>query len=486
VKKVGLVLLVVVVAAAAAYQIGGVRVAFDGSGSWPRFVSTVPDFDALEADRASQRERMPEAAEKGEHRTGAGAAAATTPSPQSPDEPAGKIPSPPEPRARPAREQWTDFRGRDRDGRYAGRIRTTWPAAGLPLLWKQPIGLGYASFVAADGRAFTIEQRRDREVLAAYDIDTGRELWTQAWPGEFREILGGDGPRATPTYYQGRVYALGALGELRCLDAATGAVAWRRNILADSGASNLPWGMAAAPLVVDDKVIVLPGGHGGKSIAAYSWRDGSPVWASLDDQAAYSSPMLATLAGVRQLLVVTAVRVVGVTVDDGRLLWEYPWATSQGINAAQPVLVGGDRVFVLSSYGQGAALFEVSRSGDGFTARELWRNNRMKNRFTSSLLHDGYLYGLDESILACLDAATGELKWKGGRYGYGQTLLVGDHIVVLTEDGDLVLVRATPERHEEIGRFPAIEGKTWNHPIIVDGRLLVRNIREMAAFDVRP
>jgi outer membrane protein assembly factor BamB len=297
--------------------------------------------------------------------------------------------------------------------------------------------------------------------------------------------MGGDGPRATPTYFEGRLYALGALGELRCLDAATGRVIWRRNILEENGAPNLPWGMSAAPLIVDDTVVVLPGGTQGRSVVAYHRLSGEPVWKALDDRQAYTSPMLVTLGGVRQILIVSATRAFGLTPDGGRVLWEYPWPTGMGINAAQPLLLGDDRVFLSASYGQGAAVFEVRRDGDRFTTQAIWENLRMKNKFTSSVLHEGHIYGLDESILACLDAATGELEWKAGRYGYGQLLLAGDHLVVLTEEGEVVLVRATPERHEELARFQAIRDKTWNHPIIVDGRLLVRNLREMAAFDIR-
>ena len=357
---------------------------------------------------------------------------------------------------------------------------------GLPRLWRQPIGLGYASFVVANRRAFTIEQRRNREVVAAYDAATGRELWTNSWEGEFTETMGGDGPRATPTYHEGRVFALGALGELRSLDAATGSVVWRRDILAENNASNLDWGMSASPLIVDDLVVVLPGGPGNRSVVAYKKATGEAAWSALDDRQAYVSPMLATIAGVRQILVVSASRVVALTPGEGRLLWEYPWPTSQGINAAQPVLLDGDRIFMSAGYDQGAAVFEVARAGDRFETRTIWENRRMKNKFTSSLLHGGYLYGLDEAILACIDASTGDLKWKGGRYGYGQVMLAGDHLIVLTEDGDLALVKASPERHEELARFTAIEGKTWNHPAIADGRLLVRNLREMAAFDIRP
>jgi outer membrane protein assembly factor BamB len=208
------------------------------------------------------------------------------------------------------------------------------------------------------------------------------------------------------------------------------------------------------------------------------------VWSALDDQQAYTSPMLVTLGGVRQLLIVSATRVVGLTVDGQRLLWEHPWVTEVGINVAQPLLLGNDRVFLSAGYGHGAAVIQLERSGESFKVGTVWQNLRMKNKFTSSVLRDGFIYGLDEAILACVDAATGALKWKGGRYGYGQILLAGDHIVALTEEGDLALVKAQPDRFEEVAIFPAIEGKTWNHPVITDGILLVRNLQEMAAFDV--
>jgi outer membrane protein assembly factor BamB len=381
---------------------------------------------------------------------------------------------------------WTGFRGPQRDGHYRERtIRTSWPTGGLQTLWKQPVGGGYASFAIAGGRAFTIEQRGEEEVVAAYEIATGRELWTNSWRAAFRESMGGDGPRATPTWFEGHVFALGAEGELRCLDDATGRVGWRTNILEDAGADNLQWGMAASPLIVDDTVVVLPGGRDGRSVVAYDRRSGSRVWAALSDQAAYSSPMLVTLAGVRQIVVFSATRLMGLAPLSGELLWEYPWKTQFEINASQPLVVGDNRLFVSSGYGTGAAVIELGPSGRGLGVREVWRNIRMKNQFSSSVLHEGFVYGLDESILACVDAASGELKWKGGRYGYGQIMLASGHIIVLTEDGQLALVRARPDRHEEIARFPVLEGKTWNHPAIADGYLLVRNLREMAAFDLK-
>ncbi|HUF46187.1 MAG TPA: PQQ-binding-like beta-propeller repeat protein, partial [Vicinamibacterales bacterium] len=360
-----------------------------------------------------------------------------------------------------------------------------WPPNGLVPAWKQPAGGGYASFAVARGRAFTIEQRGRQEVVAAYDVDTGRELWTSAWEELFSEMMGGDGPRATPTWADGVVVALGAAGELRVLEESTGNVIWRTNILQDHGARNLPWGMAASPLIVDDAVVVLPGGTAGHSVAAYDRRTGQPLWHALDDKQGYAAPMLATLAGVRQIVVFSGSRVLGLSVDGSRLLWEHPWPTFSDINAAQPIVVGENRLFVSSGYGTGATVIEIQPDGDGFAVREVWRNIRMKNQFTSSVLHDGYIFGLDEAILACVDAASGELMWKGGRYGFGQVVLASGHLIVLTENGDLALVRATPDRHHEITRFPALDGKTWNHPALYDGRLLIRNLQQMAAFDLR-
>ncbi|HYN09078.1 MAG TPA: PQQ-binding-like beta-propeller repeat protein [Vicinamibacterales bacterium] len=380
---------------------------------------------------------------------------------------------------------WPGFRGQDRDGVYRGDIRVSWE--GLAPMWKKPIGGGRASFAVAGGRAFTIEQRRRNEVVAAYDVMTGRELWTNEWPERFSQWMGGgEGPRATPAWADGFVFALGARGELRCLDAATGRLVWRTNILQDTGAKNLKWGMAGSPLIAGDAVIVLPGGPAGRSVAAYDRRTGKRLWTALDDKQAYVAPMQVTLVGVPQFLVVSATRLAGLSLDRRDVLWEFPWSTGHDASAAQPIVIGDQRVFYSSGYGTGAAVIELTKAGDRFAVREVWRNIRMKNRQSSSVLHDGFIYGLDEGILACLDASTGELKWKGGRYGHGQVLLAGGHLVVTTEDGDLVLVAATPDRLRELARVPAIDGETWNVPALADGILLVRNTKEMAAFDLRP
>lgn len=433
------------------------------------------DATAAAADPQAGQPADPNAAQPAEANaqqpTEAGAAAQTTAQSAAPT--AG---------ARPARRNyWTNFRGPARDGRYDEQpIRTNWQG-GLQQLWKQPSGGGYSSFSVADGVAFTIEQRRGQEVVAAYNVETGRELWTHAWDALYTDSTG-DGPRSTPTWHEGRLYALGALGELRCLDARTGKLIWSKNILKENGASNNQWGMAASPLVVDDKVVVIPGGGNGKSVVAYNAKSGERVWGALGDAASYTSPMLVSLAGRRQVLAVTARRVAGLAPEDGAVLWEFPWANSIGINVAQPIVVDANRFFVSAGYGKGAALVELTSAGGKLSAASVWERASMKNKFNSSVLHEGHVYGLDEGMLTCVDVATGEQKWKARGYGYGQVTLASGHLIVTTEEGEIALVRATPAGHTELARFPALEGRTWNCPAIANGRLLVRNATQMACY----
>jgi outer membrane protein assembly factor BamB len=382
---------------------------------------------------------------------------------------------------------WPAYFGPNRDGRYTETpILTQWPEKGLTQLWRRPVGGGYSSIIVAENLALTLEQRRDQEVLAAYDLSTGRERYAVAWKGFFRESMGGDGPRSTPSYDHGLVYVLGAEGELRCVRASSGQPVWRTNILTDAGARNIEWGMAASPLVVDNMVVVLPGGAAGRSVAAYEKLTGKLLWSALDDKAAYVSPVVATLAGRRQLVVVTSVRVAGLTLDGGKLLWDYPWRTQYDTNSTQPLFPAPDRFLISSGYDHGAALVQIEPDGSGFRAKELWQSKAMKNKFNSSVLREGVVYGLDEGILAAMDAATGQRLWKGGRYGYGQLLLAGSHLVVLTESGEVVLVKAEPAAHQEIARFEAVSGKTWNPPALAQGYLLVRNATEMACYRIAP
>ena len=389
--------------------------------------------------------------------------------------------------ATPSPSSWPYYRGLNMDGRYPEPINTAWPSGGPPELWRIPVGGGYASFVVGDDLAYTIEQRREQEVVAAYDLLTGVERWNVAWDARFEESMGGDGPRATPALYEGTLVALGATGELQALDAATGASIWRTNILEDSGAANLTWGMAASPAILDGAVLTAPGGPDG-AVIAYELATGAIRWRALDAEGAYTAPTVFTLDGLSQIVLIGADQVTALATDGSETYWSRPWATMNGINAAQPLQVAPNRIFVSSGYGHGAAVLEVNADLEANTASvsEIWFNNRMKNTFSTSVVHDGYVYGLDNGILACIDAETGDRMWKGGRYGHGQVLVASGHLLITTERGQLVLVRATPESHQEVAALPAVSGRTWNNPAIAQGILLVRNDREAVAFDLRP
>jgi outer membrane protein assembly factor BamB len=383
---------------------------------------------------------------------------------------------------------WTGFRGPRRDGIYdEQRIATNWPPEGLKPLWKQPVGGGYGSFAIADGAAFTIEQRREKEALVAYDLQSGSELWVNAWPADFRDYYSEGGPRSTPAYSDGKVYVLGALGTLSCVEAAAGKRLWWREILAEHHGDVPTYGVAASPLVIDRKLIVLTSAGQGHSVLCLDKATGQTLWSALDDTTGYASPELVQLAGEPQVIVCCDQRTVGLDPDNGKLLWECPWhVKNKQLPIAQPVMLGTNRFLLSAGYFTGCAAFEVTRSTNGFATRVLWQNNNLKNKFTSSVFWQGYIYGLDEDILTCLDASTGERKWKDGRYGYGQLVLASDYLIILSGDGELALVHATPERRDEIARFQAIRGKTWNHPAISQGKLLIRNSAEMGCFDLRP
>jgi outer membrane protein assembly factor BamB len=379
--------------------------------------------------------------------------------------------------------QWPGFRGIARDGIVRSAVQLPWPTEGPVLLWEQPIGGGHASFAIVGGLAYTIEQRGQDEVVACYELDAGREVWTHRYRARFEEFFGGPGPRATPAVQDGRVFALGGTGVLTCLDAATGSVHWQRNILDDAAATNLPWAVSASPLVDEGRVYVVPGGSGA-SVVAYDVMSGEPVLKGGARKAGYASPMMATLAGSEQLLVFDGAGLSAYAPADVAELWHFPWQTSHDVNAGQPVVVDEHRVFISSGYGHGCALLQVDAVGGNFEVEQVWFNRNMRLKFSSAVLHDGYVYGLDNSILTCLEIETGARQWKGGRYGYGQLVLSDGYLIVQCEEGDIALVEATPQAHREVRRIEALNSRTWNHPAVADGKLLLRNDRQMMCYEL--
>jgi outer membrane protein assembly factor BamB len=336
-------------------------------------------------------------------------------------------------------------------------------------------------------RAVTIEQRDDHEAVVCYDTRSGSELWRNTYRARFYETLGGEGPRATPTIHQGRVYSLGAEGRLECLDLLSGELLWDTNVVTDNDVENVQWGMCGSPLVYDDLVVVNPGTQGGGSqshaLLALDRATGETIWKTGQGQTSYASPMLATLAGERIVLRFDATGLAGHDAETGQQLWHTQWKTQFDNNAAQPLLVGDDRIFITSD--TGCALFQVTRDQDQWDIQQVWQTRSLKGSYASPVFYEGFVYGLDKGILACIDLEDGSRRWKKGRHGHGQILLSGDLMLVLGESGQLVLAEATPDEYRELGQIEAITGRTWNQHSLVDGIVYVRNHLEMAAYNLR-
>jgi outer membrane protein assembly factor BamB len=382
------------------------------------------------------------------------------------------------------RIDFPQFQGPRRDGILAQTdLVTDWQQRSPRELWRQPIGEGWSGFAVVGPHAVTQEQRGEHELVSCYERTTGRLIWVHSDTAKHDDPLGGPGPRATPTIVRGRVFALGATGLLNALDLGSGELLWSVDIMSDNGASPPPYGIAASPLVLGDLVIVPAGGPGGRSLVAYEFESGTRVWSGGSHPAAYSSPLFATLAGRGQIVLLNGSHLVGHAASDGSLLWQYDWPGGTE-NVSQPVILPGNRIFLSTGYGVGGKSFHVSDAAGSLEIDLEWESTALKAKFTNVVHRDGYLYGLDDGIMACVDAQTGERVWKRGRYGHGQVILVDDVLLIQAESGVVALVQATPDGHRELARLDALEGKTWNSPALAGHHLLVRNDREAACYEL--
>jgi len=381
---------------------------------------------------------------------------------------------------------YPEFLGRGRHATVEGvKLATDWTARPPRPVWgPQPIGAGWSGFSVVGGFAFTQEQRGDDELVTCYDAKTGKLVWSHADRLRFNSVMGGDGPRATPTVDQGRLFTLGATGLLNCLDASSGDVIWQKDIVLENGAAIPDWGKSGSPLVLDKLVVVSAGGPDGKSLVAYDTQSGQLVWNGGSDKSSYSSPVLRTLAGTPQILIVNANSISAHDPADGKVLWTQDWP-GHTPSVSQPVAVGDDRLFVSKGYGGGCQLWQIGHAPQGkWTVDTVWKNLNLKTKFTNVVVRDGCVFGLDEGILTCLDLADGSRRWKQGRYGHGQILLVGDVILVQADTGDVALVAATGAHYQELTRFTALQGKTWNNPVLSGPYLFVRNAEEAACYEL--
>ncbi|HEX7333383.1 MAG TPA: PQQ-binding-like beta-propeller repeat protein [Pyrinomonadaceae bacterium] len=378
---------------------------------------------------------------------------------------------------------WPQWRGPNRDGisKETGLLKQ-WPAEGPPLAWKASgAGRGYSSFSISNGKLYTMGLRGDREFVIAFDVATGKEAWATAHGSAFRNDRG-DGPRGTPTIDGDRVYALGGNGDLSALDARTGKIVWSKNILQTFGGSNIVWGISESPLVLGNKVLVNAGGRDA-SIVALNKADGSVIWKSQSDEAGYSSAIPVDLNGVTQVVFFTAKRAVGLDSKDGRLLWEYERPANNVANAATPI-VRANRIFISSDYGTGGGVVEIKPDNK---AQEIYFTKEMKNHHSSSVLIGDHLYGFSSSILTAMKFDTGELAWRNRSVGKGSLVYADGHLYLLSENGVVGLVEATPTEYKEKGRFriPQDSLPTWAHPVVAGGRLYLRDQDTIYAYDVR-
>jgi outer membrane protein assembly factor BamB len=377
---------------------------------------------------------------------------------------------------------WPGFRGPGRDSIIPGtRIKSDWSTSPPVELWRRQIGPGWSSIAVHGDLLYTQEQRGEDEFVTCYNATTGNPVWAHRDAARFWESNAGAGPRATPTLHDGRVYTFGATGIVNALDAGDGAVLWSRNAASDTGTKVPGWGFASSPLVIGDMVIVAASGK----LVAYDRATGAPRWSGPDGGDSYSSPHLVTIDGVAQILLMSAFGATSVAPADGKLLWKYSWPSDTRI--MQPaVTADGDLLITAGDAmgGDGMRRIAVVHGPAGWTTEERWTSAGLKPSFNDSVVHNGYVFGFNGGILACIDVKDGTRKWKGGRYGNGQLVLLRDQglLLVLSEEGELALVKAASDQFTELARFPAMEGKTWNHPVLAGDRLLVRNGNEMVAF----
>jgi outer membrane protein assembly factor BamB len=344
-------------------------------------------------------------------------------------------------------------------------------------MWRRPVGPGWSSFAVLGNLFYTQEQRGEEEVVACYDLETGEPVWRHVDSTRFWESNAGAGPRGTPTVSDGRVFTFGATGILNVLNAIDGSVMWSRNAATETEMKVPMWGFSSSPLVVDDVVIVAASG----ALVAYDLATGDLRWSGPAAGEGYSSPQLLTIDGVTQVVQLNGEGAFSVSPADGTQLWNYPWP---GYPIVQPAMTANGDVLICIAQGAGLRRIALAHENDGWQTEELWRSNRLKPYYSDIVVHEGFAYGFDGSVVVCIDLEDGMRKWKGGRYGAGQIFLLADQnlLFILGEQGVLALVAATPDQFTELATFPAIEGKTWNHPVLVGDVLLVRNAEEMAAF----
>ncbi len=401
---------------------------------------------------------------------------------------------------------WPQYRGPNLDGSTSEKISLKWPAGGPKALWKTPTPDGFSSFSVSGGQAFTLVMREveggPQEVCVALDANTGKELWMaplgplklgDGGQAGTKDNGGGDGPRSTPTVSDGKVYVMSAKLILSCFDAKTGKVAWQKDLLKDFAGRNISWQNAASPLI-EGNLVYVAGGGAGQSILAFNKQTGAVVWKAHDEKITHSTPVAATIHGVRQVVFFCQSGLVSVDAKDGKLLWKRPFKFA--VSTAMTPIVAGDLVFCSAGYGVGGGAARISKDATGFKAEEIWfvpghaGPDAVANHWSSPVYKDGHLYGMFQfkeygsGPMKCVELATGKVKWSKPGFGPGNVILVGNNVLGLSDAGELVAVEATPTGYKEVSRAKTVEGKCWSTPVVSNGRVYVRSTKEAACLDV--
>ena len=382
---------------------------------------------------------------------------------------------------------WPAFRGPNRDGRLVGvKIPTDMDQHPPKLLWRQKVGPGWGSFAVVGKHVFTQEQWDQDEAVVCYDAGTGKIIWFHKDPARFTEVVAGPGPRATPTFQDGKLYTMGAAGKLCCLDAATGREVWAQNIIANTGATLPQWGFSASPLVLQGMVMVFAGGPN-KAVVAYDAATGKFAWAAGEGKASYCSLQRAAIDGVEQALMATGDGLIALQPKDGKVIWDYKWSVpNEGARCTQPAAVGDADFLLGTPFNGGTRRLHLSKDNDQWSTTKVWDTRAISPYFNDLVVHRNNIYGFTGEFFACVNLDKGKLQWKERGYGCGQVLLLVDQdlLLIVTETGKVALVDAAPGERKELASFQAIEGKTWNHPVIAHGKLFVRNAEEAACYQL--
>lgn len=378
---------------------------------------------------------------------------------------------------------WPQFQGPDRTSisQEKGLLKV-WPQNGLRTLWRIPLGDGYSGISVSNGKAYTMFTPDESEYVLCVDAESGKELWRTKVGPRYKGGRG-DGSRSTPTLGGGIAYTLSAAGMLHALNADTGHVIWKHDMTADFGGKAPPHGYSMSPLIEGGMLLVEAGGTSNRTVVALNKKNGKVVWTAGTDKAGYSSPIAVTVHGTRQILFFTGTSLLSIS-PKGEVYWRFPWSTKYDINVATPILIPPDKVFISSAYDTGAALLQIKMENQKPMVEKIWESKVMKNHFHSSILYGNHLYGFDNAVLVCMDALTGEQKWQHSGFGKGSLIMADGHFIILGERGQLALVEVSPVEFKEKFQYQVFDGVTWTAPTLANGKLYLRNQKEMLCLDI--